>query len=82
MAQDRVDALIAALGGAENIREIDSCITRLRLVLADPGRVNEPALRKLGAVGVVRLGGGSVQVVFGTIADQLEMAMKERLGLA
>lgn len=77
---DKARAVIEALGGAGNIRELDSCITRLRLVLADPGKVDEAALRRQGAMGVVRLGGGAVQVVFGTSAEHLEAEIKELLG--
>ena len=77
---EKAKAVIEALGGADNIRELDSCITRLRLVLADPKKVDEPALRRQGAMGVVRLGGGAVQVVFGTSAEHLEAEIKELLG--
>ena len=34
-------AFVAALGGAANLREVDACTTRLRLVLADPAAIDE-----------------------------------------
>ena len=46
-------------------------MTRLRLTLVDPAKVDEPRLKQLGARGVVRPGGSSVQVVLGPIADQV-----------
>jgi PTS system N-acetylglucosamine-specific IIC component len=45
---------VAALGGAANLTSVDACTTRLRLIVVDQGVVNEPALKALGARGVVR----------------------------
>ncbi len=64
-----------ALGGLSNLESIDSCITRLRLVLSDPARVDEATLKKLGARGVIRVGDKGVQVVLGTRAELVAMAM-------
>ena len=62
---------ISALGSASNLRAVEACMTRLRLVVADPGLINESALTALGSRGVLRIGDGAVQVVVGPIADQL-----------
>jgi len=62
---------VHALGGAKNLVNVDACTTRLRLAVADNNAIDEPALRKLGARGVVRPGAGALQVVVGPIADQL-----------
>lgn len=60
---------IEALGGRENIREIDGCITRLRVTLVDPSKLDEAKLRAAGMIGKpVRLGNG-VQIVVGTHAE-------------
>jgi PTS system N-acetylglucosamine-specific IIC component len=64
-------AWIQALGTASNLRSVEACTTRLRLVLADPARIDEKALKALGSRGVLRLAEGAVQVVVGPIADQL-----------
>ncbi|PWC35907.1 N-acetylglucosamine-specific PTS transporter subunit IIBC [Azospirillum sp. TSO35-2] len=71
VASDRATAYLAALGGAENLRAVEACTTRLRLSVADGGRVNEAELKRLGARGVVRPSNNSVQVIVGPIADQL-----------
>jgi PTS system glucose-specific IIC component len=68
--------LVAAFGGAANIRSLDACITRLRVELNDVARANAEALRGLGAAGVVRVGGG-MQVVFGTRSENLKTDMEE-----
>jgi PTS system N-acetylglucosamine-specific IIC component len=62
---------VLALGGAGNLATVDACMTRLRLTLNDPQKVDEPQLRALGAKGVVRPGGNALQVVLGPIADQV-----------
>lgn len=64
-------AWLAALGSAANLRELGACTTRLRLILDDPGAIDEPRLRELGARGIVKLGGGAVQVVVGPRAEIL-----------
>ena len=76
----RGEAYLAALGGAANLRSIDACTTRLRLVVVDQALVNEPALRVLGAVGVVRPSAEGVQVVIGPIADAVAMEMRAASG--
>ena len=64
-------AFASALGGAANLVSVDACTTRLRLVLADPGNVDETALRALGARGLVRPSKTTLQVVLGPVADQV-----------
>ena len=68
---ERGRRFVAALGGPSNLKSVDACTTRLRLSLADPAAIDEPALRALGARGIVRPGGDSLQVVLGPIADQV-----------
>jgi N-acetylglucosamine PTS system EIICBA or EIICB component len=60
---------IRALGGNRNIKLVDACTTRLRLEVADDSLVNEPALRALGARGVVRPSRNALQVVIGPQAE-------------
>ncbi|RYF92352.1 MAG: PTS N-acetyl-D-glucosamine transporter [Caulobacteraceae bacterium] len=67
----RGEDFVLALGGGSNLTSIDACTTRLRLTVADRGKVNEPRLKGLGARGVVWLGDNALQVVLGPIADQV-----------
>ena len=60
---------VAAFGGRDNLRSVDACTTRLRLIVENPDRIDEAALRRLGARGVLKLGSNDVQVVLGPIAD-------------
>jgi PTS system N-acetylglucosamine-specific IIC component len=72
-------AWIRALGSAANLRAVEACTTRLRLVVADAARLDEPAIKSLGARGVLRLADGAVQVVVGPIADQLASEIRQAL---
>ncbi|HKD48537.1 MAG TPA: PTS transporter subunit EIIC, partial [Rhizomicrobium sp.] len=62
---------VAALGGAANLISIDACATRLRLIVADQSKVNEPALKALGARGLIRPSDKALQIVLGPMADQV-----------
>ena len=78
---EQADGFITALGGANNLTSVDACTTRLRLVVAQRENVDQNALRKLGARGVVNLGTNGLQVVLGPIADQVAGDIRARLGV-
>jgi N-acetylglucosamine PTS system EIICBA or EIICB component len=67
----RAADFVAALGGARNLAEVAACTTRLRLVLVDNLAIDEAALKRLGARGIIRSSGQGLQVVLGPIADQV-----------
>ena len=66
----KAEQILAGLGGAENIVEIEACITRLRTEVKDGSKVDEKALKAAGAHGVIA-SGNVVQVVVGPQADNL-----------
>ena len=66
----KAEQIIAGLGGAENIVELEPCITRLRTEVRDGTKVNEAVLKAAGAHGVMKVG-NNVQVVVGPEADSL-----------
>jgi PTS system glucose-specific IIC component len=70
--------LVAAFGGPLNIRNLDACITRLRISVHDVSRVQMERLRAMGAVGVVVVGGG-IQAIFGTRSENLKTDMERYL---
>ncbi len=70
--------IIAALGGKENITNLDACITRLRITVLEISKVNKISLKNLGAAGVV-ISGSGVQAVFGTRSENIKTAMDEHL---
>ena len=66
----QAQSIVVALGGFDNIIEIEPCITRLRCELEDVSLVDDQALKAAGAHGVVRVG-DAVQVVVGPNADTI-----------
>jgi len=75
---ERARDLVLAFGGRGNISNLDACITRLRVVVKDPARVDDGKLRGMGASGVLRVR-DSVQAVFGTLSENLKTEMQEYL---
>lgn len=67
---------IAAIGGSDNLTNIDACITRLRLGVKDATLVDEALARRLGASGVIRLNASNVQIIVGFVAEKIATAMK------
>lgn len=76
VAGGRGASFVAAMGGSTNLTEVAACTTRLRLVVADPAQVDEPALKRLGARGILRPSPSGVQVVLGPVADTVAMEMR------
>ena len=74
----KAEQVIAAFGGRENLVNIDACITRLRMEVADKNKVDQARLKRLGAAGVIEVG-NSVQAVFGTDAEALKNSIIEIL---
>ncbi len=76
MSNEEIAAeMLKALGGKANITDFDYCVTRLRLKLEDPEKVDREALKEYGATDVM-VSGKNVQVIVGTgaqfIAEKME----------
>ncbi|MDD3206099.1 MAG: N-acetylglucosamine-specific PTS transporter subunit IIBC [Lachnospiraceae bacterium] len=73
-------AVLAGIGGKENVKSVDNCVTRLRLEIADYTKVDEKAIKAAGAAGVIRPSKTSVQVIIGTqvqfVADEFKKLCK------
>ncbi|WP_448720709.1 N-acetylglucosamine-specific PTS transporter subunit IIBC [Microbacterium natoriense] len=65
-----------ALGGKENITDLENCATRLRLEVADVSKVDDAALKRAGAAGTMKAGGKSVQVIYGLNVQFVKDAME------
>ena len=75
----REEGFVAALGGAANLISVDACATRLRLIVADQSKVNEAALKALGARGLIRPSDKALQIVLGPMADQVASDIRAEL---
>ncbi|WP_097028370.1 glucose PTS transporter subunit IIA [Clostridium peptidivorans] len=72
---EKAAKVLEAIGGKENIEVLDACITRLRLTLKDPSKVDKGTLKALGAAGIL-VAGNSIQVIFGTEAEKIKDNIK------
>ena len=57
--------VLAAVGGKVNVANVDYCATRLRFEIKDHTAVDEKAVKKAGAAGVIRPSKTACQVVIG-----------------
>jgi len=72
--------VLEGVGGKENVKSIDNCITRLRLEIKDYTKVNEKVIKSAGVAGVIRPSKTAVQVIIGTkvqfVADEFKKLCK------
>ncbi len=78
---DFTDQLIEALGGADNISDVDACITRLRVSVknADLVKDNDYWVSNLGATGLMK-NGNAIQAIYGAKAAGYKTDINSRLG--
>ena len=75
------EEIIGLLGGAENIEEVDACMTRLRVTVKDGKKVAEESLwKKSGAVGLIVKDKG-IQAIYGPKADNIKNKINDTLRL-
>jgi PTS system N-acetylglucosamine-specific IIB component len=77
----KAEQIVAGLGGLDNLLDVEGCIIRLRAEVKDTALVDETALKRAGAHGVVHLG-TAIQVVTGCDADELAADIDQLLSPA
>ncbi|MFM1581090.1 PTS transporter subunit EIIC [Helcococcus bovis] len=77
---DEAVKVLEALGGAENIEDIDACITRLRVSIKDSEKVDKESLKKIGATAVLDVKGG-LQAIYGAKAILYKNEISNMMGL-
>ncbi len=60
------EEIVSLLGGKENVISAAHCATRLRLVIADNGKVNSKALEEVEGVKGLFESNGQLQLIIGT----------------
>lgn len=58
--------ILQFIGGKENVEAYSNCMTRLRIRVKDMEKVDEEAIRKTGALAVVKQSDHDLQIVIGT----------------
>ena len=72
-------AVLAAVGGKENVKEVGYCATRLRFEVKDNAKVDEKAVKAAGAAGVIRPSKNACQVIIGTKVQFVYDELKKML---
>lgn len=62
--------ILNALGGWDNLTDLQHCITRIRVDFKDDSKIDEAVLRKAGAFGVVVVG-SHAQIIMGPQAEEI-----------
>ena len=76
---EQAEAIIALLGGRENIELVDACMTRLRVTVKDVEKVADlEEWKKQGAMGLVKKDNG-IQAIYGPKADVLKSDINDVL---
>ena len=78
--QKTAENIVQLVGGAENVRGVTHCVTRLRFKLADESKADTDALKSTnGVMGVVQQG-GQYQVVIGPDVENVYNAVTSLVG--
>lgn len=78
-----VELIVQAVGGAENITSATHCVTRLRFVLQDEGKVNKEQLENLDIVKGTFSSSGQYQVVIGQgLVDKVYKELVDITGIS
>ncbi|MDE7112146.1 MAG: glucose PTS transporter subunit IIA [Malacoplasma sp.] len=72
--------VVKAYGGFENIKNVDACITKLRIQVNNQSVVDTKKLMDLGARGTIKPSPQSVYAVFGPEADIIKGNIKTLMG--
>ncbi|MGI9275051.1 MAG: PTS glucose transporter subunit IIBC [Endozoicomonas sp.] len=78
VSSELANNLISAFGGKNNIKNLDACITRLRVTVNKPEEVDQDRIKALGATAVVVVG-QNMQAIFGTQSDNIRTEMQETM---
>lgn len=79
VVDQQIAQIVYLLGGKQNIKEIDACMTRLRVSVKDREKVgSEEAWKRAGAMGLIVKDNG-VQAVYGPKADVLKSDIEDLL---
>lgn len=71
--------VLEGLGGKENVKSLDNCITRLRMEIKDYTLVDEKKIKSAGVAGVMRPSKTAVQIIVGTKVQFVADEMKKML---
>ena len=71
--------IIKGLGGKDNIEDVDSCMSRLRVVLKDGSLVDKDILNKTGCTAIRVIDERNIQLIYGTTVGIIKDSVKKQL---
>lgn len=78
--KEKAEIILQGLGGKENIKTLDNCITRLRIEILDSDKVDDELIQKANILGILKPNKNAVQIIIGTnvqfVADELKLLIK------
>ena len=71
--------VIEALGGKENIKQVENCVSRLRIDVVDQKKLNMDLIRESGALGTFIPSNNHIHIVFGPHVEFVRNAVDDQL---
>ncbi|MBM6615282.1 PTS transporter subunit EIIC [Desemzia sp. RIT804] len=71
--------IIEGLGGKNNIKVINNCISRLRVDIGDMTLIHEDLLKKSGSMGIIKPSDTHIQVVYGPKIEKIADIVRKAL---
>lgn len=71
--------VLEGLGGSDNIKNVDNCVTRLRIDLKDQGKVQTDTLKNAGSSGIFIPKNNHIHVVFGPHVEFVKNAIVDKI---
>ena len=72
----KINKLIQFLGGKDNILDVETNMSRLKVTVKDTSIVNKDGIQKLGAKGIVEID-NQLKIIFGPNSKQLKRYLKD-----
>lgn len=75
----KAQTIIKGLGGKENIVDVDSCMSRLRVVLKNGKLVDQSVLKKTGCSAIKVIDEYNIQIIYGTTVGIIKESVRKQL---
>ncbi len=73
--------ILIALGDAQNITQIEHCVTRVRLSVVQSSLVDDEKLRQLGILGVIKPSNTSVHLITKDMTEGLANELEKMINV-
>lgn len=71
--------IIKGLGGQNNIKSVENCMSRLRVVLHDSNLADDKMLNSTGCSGIVKMDSDNIQIIYGTTVGIIKKFVTKEL---